>query len=594
MASARLLQLCLALALALLGNQVFFKGPGPVGYRVGAAILGLTLVVGLLLTVLRPTQLLPPLERLAAHRAAGWATAGALALTLPLVFSPHWILLSFTAACLAVWVAWRRGLYPKTEPQVRAAWLTVLACALGVRLVFTIAVPWPLWSWDSGTYLLGAHTWVSGAGQLSFHPARTPGFGLYALAILAPFKSYLLYLLVTHGLGVGVAWWAGRVLRRHYGELAGWLAFAVLALSPQQIFHEHMLLTEAPFWILLTAIAVLLVQQLRDDAAPKRPVVAAAVLGLATAAAVLLRPAAVPLPLLIGAGALLARWSKPRLLALAAAMLLPLLAWIVPNGGLTNMGGITFFGVAGHHLDLDSQGHEAIKREMQRGVERHNEDHPWWNPDFNFLVNSRAGPVHTSRSLQALGPFERDRVLKELGVQAIRQHPLRFAGRSAFQLWLWQVSSTGFYHPHWEGLQDHDLIHHELEPPEARRLLLSRERAAPGLYQYGVVYPSWALGLLPFQVFEQPLLILLLLGAWRRAPRDRTLLLVLAALAAALVGLTCALGVGWLARYHMQAVPLVAVGFAIVAHGWRAAEHPAATPENSSPPSPWREVPCRT
>ncbi|MEU3165355.1 phospholipid carrier-dependent glycosyltransferase [Streptosporangium sp. NPDC006930] len=191
-----------------------------------------------------------------------------------------------------------------------------IALAAGLRVLVMLGYDTAQLYWyDSFTYLNTAvHLEPSGA----FHPA---GYS-FLLRLLLPFHSVWLVAGLQHLMGLGTALMIYLVLRRH--ALPGWgaaLATLPLLFNPAFLRLEHAVLSDTQLIFLITAALTVLMWRARPSAR------AAAVAGLLLALAGLTRTVAVPLLGLVLLHLLLRRAGWKRVVALAAAGLLPLAAY---------------------------------------------------------------------------------------------------------------------------------------------------------------------------------------------------------------------------------------------------------------------------
>ncbi len=453
-------------------------------------------------------------------------------------------------ACLTlgIWAAFARGYLSFGSRGTRAAWLAVLALAVLVRVALIAGLPRPLWYPDTPSYLAGVDEYLSG-GPLTFNPHRMPGYSIYALVLLR-LGGYPGYPLLSHALTLGIAWAAGRVVRRTDGETAGWLVFTALALSPHAVIYAHSLLSEALFIPLIAVYALLVRTQFadREIEKPLHRLLGAAGLGLVTAAAVLTRPGAILL-IPVGAGAaLLRRWRWPRLAVLIATASIPVLLWMAHQKQehgvfrLTAAGSYALFGTTAHLIESDSPGHEELKAEMRDAIAAHNAAHSCWAPDYEWLLYQ--GPLKNP-AFESLSPREQDRALFDVAVQALRRHPFRYIQRSLFPLWRFLIQPTNIQ-------------------------VLALHAYAPGenlFFEIAAHQMTRGYSLFPLELFEHWLLAIAAAAIALRTGRERGPLLTLAAAAFGFVILSCALNTA-VTRYQLQWFPLLLVAFAVLAGDW--------------------------
>jgi hypothetical protein len=172
-----------------------------------------------------------------------------------------------------------------------------------------------LYWYDSFTYLDGAVRLQPGEG---FHPA---GYSVF-LRLLLPFHSVELVAAVQHVMGLGIAVMIYMVLVRH--ALPGWGAALVtvpVLFNPAFVRLEHAVLSDTQ--VIFFAVAAMTVLLWRPVPSARASVFAGTLLALAT----LTRTAAAPLLVLFLAHLLLRRAGWRRVVAGAAAGLLPLVGY---------------------------------------------------------------------------------------------------------------------------------------------------------------------------------------------------------------------------------------------------------------------------
>lgn len=580
----RLLRLACAVALATWAVRVHEMWPVATPlYVIGAGAIGALLLALLVLLVFKPA---PLLEALSWLQARPWGVPLALGtglVVLPLSASPQLILIPSVYWPLLLGVAFLSG---RVGWQI--AWLAVVGLAAIMRVGFVLALPRPFWTPDSPLYLYGVENWVSSGGELVLGPIRTPTFPLLVLAVLTPTRSYLAFVVFQHLLGFGVSLWAALQIKHRLGDLPGWLTFVALGLSPHLILYEHTLMSETTYVLTVTVASVLALCFLDNEPAPGWTT--ALGLGLSAALAVLARPTGLPLVPLFAVAALLRRWRLGALVALAVGLAAPLGAWMLYNSqrhgvaGLTNFGGFSLFGVAGHRLDMDSPLHAALKSEMRPAIERHNRRRPTWNPDIDWIMYSSEGPLAGSRLLNALPAREQDRVIEELAKEAVRAHPWLFLQRSGYQVWRYALESTAFQPWLFDRVLSGDILRENSLPgvramadtPAMRAIERLPRRA---IYDAAVKLPSDVLTSLPLHLFEH-LGTLLVVGFLGLSGRHRLMILGLALFGLSQVVLVCTLNRP-LGRYYLQALPTTVLGVAVVIGRRRIVKHPEG---DGSPP----------
>lgn len=465
--------------------------------------------------------------------------------------------------------AWGAWAAQASYGDLRWAWRPVLVVGALLRLGFVVGAPWPYWGYDALGYLGAVHSALLGQESV-LDVSRTPVFPAFALALLWVGRSYFVYLVVAHALGLAIAWWVGRSVRSTAGEAAGLACFAWLALFPKILDYEHALGAEVTFVFTLSVTAALALRYLVGGQQVAVPLRACAALGLFASLTVLSRPAGLAiLPPLVLAG-LVARWRLLQMLVLCAAIATPLGGWASYNKarhgffGLSRIGDQALFGVAGHLVDPDSPGFEELKEEMRPGLARHNAFRPFWNPHFNWLLFSPAGPLGGPKA-RAMDHKEYYDTVRAISLQAIRERPAHYALRCAFQFWVYVLQPEPYLLTEWPyplGYVRDPRVH--LEPPDARRFVdtpalrsLASLPAGPSIYD-GVVRMTTVLTAFPFQLAEHPIVALLMCLAALPHRRWRAPLVFLGGAALALIVVVCVMGEP-LHRYHIQTVPLLVV-----------------------------------
>ncbi|MGE0709421.1 MAG: hypothetical protein AB7N76_33935 [Planctomycetota bacterium] len=468
-------------------------------------------------------------------------------------------------------------------------WWATLALAAGVRLAMVAGFPLPFCDDDTSSYFGCVEAWSLGRAE-PINPERTPLYPLFAWVSFAS-GSLVLHTLLAHAGGLGAAWWAGRALRRRWGEVSGYLVFCALALTPLLVYYEHFARPEGLYVICLTAAGVLALEELgAEDGGAGR----GALLGAWSALGVLARPVALALPPLLLLAALGRRWRLRRLAALAVGLAVPLLLWCGYNRathgffGLTSIGTPAAFGAFGHLIDPDSEGFEELKRRMAPALRAHAARRPDYHPDFNWLVYDPEGPLVLSQDL--LPPPERARILRALLGQALRRHPGAALRRCLYQSWLYLIWADRTYVPPAAALAGER--HHPslaLTPQSAGLWETPLARALgrlPGgrIHDLGASLPTRVYGLLPWELFMHPLLALaLLVGAWWLPPGERLAVWALVLAGVATMGAVCVLSIPF-PRYHLQTAPLfVAAAVPFVSRWARgpAGEYPGDPPASA-------------
>jgi 4-amino-4-deoxy-L-arabinose transferase-like glycosyltransferase len=305
------------------------------------------------------------------------------------------------------------------------ALLTVASVALLVRLAFNHRAM-ALGTKDSYEYFAPAYSLLNGAG-FDLALRRPPIYPLFAATVMQLFGQNLAAIVfVQHLLGVvtvALTYWLGRLA---FGRAAGLTAALLAAVSSVMLIHEHYILSESLFTLLLTAACLSLVIAMRRDTSGWY--LAA---GLALGLAVLARPVAqvvllvVPLGLLAHRGSL-ARALRPTLLVLLGAALL-VVPWTIRNklvyGELSASGsgrflsarvvkhdrGYTFFepATADQYGPRGARAREIFQEEADARPEE--------------------GPIY-SRYRQELGlsEAESDALLREIALEGLARRPAHY------------------------------------------------------------------------------------------------------------------------------------------------------------------------
>jgi 4-amino-4-deoxy-L-arabinose transferase-like glycosyltransferase len=216
----------------------------------------------------------------------------------------------------------------------------VLVVAATLRLIVLLAAagsPQRYWSQDDREYLGIAHhlhaSYLAGSGHwFDLGLRRTPVYPLFLRGVFEVFGNHYVAVvgvqLVLSVATVAVTYWlAGLILPRRYALAAA----AALAVDPASIVFSNQMLTETLFALLLTAALALIVLARRSDRAAF-----AVAGGVLLGVAVLTRPVAEYLPLVVAVACIAASTARRRsAVAVAVAMVLgfalPAGAWVVRN-----------------------------------------------------------------------------------------------------------------------------------------------------------------------------------------------------------------------------------------------------------------------
>ena len=233
---------------------------------------------------------------------------------------------------------------------MRSPVLRVLGLAAALRLsVFLVAAASPqrFWSLDDRDYIglathLHAGYLASAGGWFDAGLRRPPAYPLLIRGVYDVFGRHygpvIVVQIVIAVATVGLVYWLARLL---LPERAALLAAFLLAIDPASIVYADQLLTETFFAFLLTLATVLIVLSRRRD-----DLVMIGAAGLVLGLAVLTRPVAQYLPLvLIPLLVLLAGGRRRMSLVLSAALLagfaVPAGGWLIRNHAKTGVATIS-------------------------------------------------------------------------------------------------------------------------------------------------------------------------------------------------------------------------------------------------------------
>jgi hypothetical protein len=325
-----------------------------------------------------------------------------------------------------------------TRPQLAAlrarpdllAVLGLCGLALAIRLAFAPRAPVFLTK-DSFEYFQPAFNLVNGLG-FDLALRRPPIYPLFAAGVIKLLGQDLAALaFVQHLLGVvtvGLAYWLGRLT---FGRASGMLAGLLVALDSVLVLHEHYVLSEPVFTLLLVAACLAFVVALQRDRA-RWYLLAGLGLGLAA----LTRPVAqsvllaVPLALLFQRGSLRTAW-RPSLLVLGAAALV-LVPWMVRN-----------------KLAYGSFSTSGSGRFLSARVVKHDSGYVFYDPDaaqpqdslgrrarqiFQSEADERPeeGPIYSRyRSELGLSEAEADELLRQISLEGIARQPSHYIRTTA-------------------------------------------------------------------------------------------------------------------------------------------------------------------
>jgi 4-amino-4-deoxy-L-arabinose transferase-like glycosyltransferase len=307
------------------------------------------------------------------------------------------------------------------RPDLSAV-LLVTSAALLVRLAFNHRVV-ALGTKDSYEYFAPAYGLLDGSGfELALR--RPPIYSLFAAGVMQLFGQNLAAIVfVQHLLGVvtvALAYWLGRLT---FGRPAGLAAALLAAVNSVMLIHEHYILSEALFTLLLTTACLVFLLAARRDTVGWYLAT-----GLVLGVAVLARPVAqslllvVPLGLLVLRGSLARAWRPTLLVFLGAALLV--VPWAVRNK------------LAYGELSVSGSG-----RFLSARVAKHDRGYTFYDPasaEQHGPLGARArqifqeeaeareheGPIY-SRYRQELGLSEAtaDALLREISLEGIARRP---------------------------------------------------------------------------------------------------------------------------------------------------------------------------
>jgi hypothetical protein len=375
--------------------------------------------------------------------------------------------------------------------QLAMVLLLVLLVNVVVRAVCAWSLPLVLTN-DSVGYFQWADELLSGQ-RLSITRYRTPGYSVWLAGIIEAFgRSPGAIVLAQHALAtvgsLALAAAAFRLAGRGAAVVAGVVAGVGIALDPYVLMFGNYALSESVTISLVSIAAAAAI-------APKRPVAAAVVVGLAAGAATLCRPAnQVLIPFLIGACMLAAGISVRRRVVTGAVgcavSVLVLLPWLVYNarrdvpGLAAGTGAILFSNLARVGAVRGADSPDAALAEAFAPFEGRALTEPEM---WRYL-----------HGVGALSDARVDAELSEWAMRAVRADPMDYAIRSAGAC-VWQLnvypgawkawgarnselnwmmrrlgvdgSATGQYAPNFH------VGEHATDTPEERALLAAYERA---------------------------------------------------------------------------------------------------------------------
>jgi hypothetical protein len=296
---------------------------------------------------------------------------------------------------------------------------------------------------DTPTYVQPAESLAAGTGFAVTAPdgshrpefIRTPFYPLVLAGFLKLFGSSgvtvsIWFFRLLWGLIVVFAFPGIRAAATRRGRTLCALGKALCLLSPQVLVNASLAITDLPF-ACLVALGLHAASRMLDEASWRR----AAWAGLLLGAATLTRPGGKLLPLVLALVALAAIWRRRDRRAvgavavfLVAATLLPF-GWSVRNWNLSG------------HFTLSPFSGASIAWHRQTMIARMARD----NQTFGGLAEDRYArlvaeqdnallALQSLKTERALDDFESNAVAGRVGMQAVRLHPLRYAGDSLYHM----------------------------------------------------------------------------------------------------------------------------------------------------------------
>jgi hypothetical protein len=256
--------------------------------------------------------------------------------------------------------------------------------------------------------------YVDVATRLRPYEIRPDGYSFFLWA-LEPAHSFLLVIILQHLLGLATAILAYGLVRR-FGlpAWAGCLAAAPILFDGYQIELEHVVLSDTLFTFLVVATATL---ALRARALTPR---ACAGIGILLAAAMITRPAAVPVIIAVAAYLLFRRVGWRSLIALVIALAAPLGAYGLwyrsahHQFALDDSTGIQLYGRVGGFADCRRMHPDAALRVLCPSRPGSNLPAPAWVWYSTSPLHRIPGPTFTP---------QKDALARRFAVLAIVQQP---------------------------------------------------------------------------------------------------------------------------------------------------------------------------
>ncbi len=300
--------------------------------------------------------------------------------------------------------------------------LVVIAACL--RLITMIAYIPVIWYNDAFEY-------VGVALRTTPYPVRPDGYS-FVLKALEPFHSFTLIVLLQHllglAMGLGIYATAGRLGLPAWGAC---LAAAPILFDAYQLELEHMPLSDTVFTsILLLAVALAAVRRPADYKA-------SIAIGLLAAAALLTRPAALPVVAVLGIYLLVERIGWRKILASIAAFAIPVLmyaGWYQSSHGafaIDSSTGIQLYGRVAGFADCNKMKPSPKLRPLCPEVPGTLAPAPRWVWYGTSPLNKIPGYNFSP---------QKDRLALSFAAKAILSQPLDYAGvvrRDVIRLFSW-------------------------------------------------------------------------------------------------------------------------------------------------------------
>ena len=331
----------------------------------------------------------------------------------------------------------RRALSEVRRHPDAAALLLIGVVAALLRLAFLYRVP-VLLTGDSQSHFLPGFDLVHG---YTFEPElrRPPGYALFAAGTILLFGEDLRALaFVQQVLGVLTALLAYGLGRVTFGRLAGLLAGLLVAVNGALIVSGQSIMTETLFTFLLLGTLLLLLQAGRTGRWPW-----AVTAGLALGAAALTRPVAQALVLLVPLAFLLydrRLWPIVRgTVLVGVGVLLVMGPWMLRN--MAEHGTLSAAGGLGRSLVARTIKYDESFFDVQR-TEAAPDD---LKGQVRQFIRGKRNTIRNSRSVRStqaglmtafnLTQAESDRLMRQVALDAIAEHPMYYATGSLGMAW---------------------------------------------------------------------------------------------------------------------------------------------------------------